>query len=130
MPSLPDLSPLELQVLRLLAGRGEASVRDLHGDMEDPPTYSTIRKIVERLEEKGAVARVRLDGRAWIYRCAVAPSSLVRREIRRLIDSLFDGAAGPLVSHLVDMNALTLDDVAEAERRLKRAGDRPRRKRT
>ena len=55
--SLPQLSRFELQVLRLLWTRSEASVADLHGDIEDAPSYSTVRKIVERLESKGAIER-------------------------------------------------------------------------
>ena len=64
--SLPQLSRFELQVLRLLWARSEASVADLHGDIPDAPSYSTIRKIVERLEQKGAIERVRVDDKAVI----------------------------------------------------------------
>ena len=129
MSELPETSPLELQCLQLLSRRGEATVRELLSDVDDAPSYSTARKIVERLEEKGAVTRVRLDGKAWVYRCTVAPAALVRRELRRVLDALFDGAAGPLVAHLVDMDALTLEDVADAEARLKaQRGTRRRRK--
>ena len=129
MPELPELSPLELQCLRLLSQRGEATVRELLSGVQDAPSYSTARKIVERLEEKGAVRRVRLDGKAWVYRCAVPPGALVRRELRRFLDALFDGAAGPLVAQLVEMDALSLEDVAEAETRLKeQARRRARRK--
>ena len=46
--SLPQLSRFELQVLRLLWDRSEASVSDLHSDIADAPSYSTIRKIVEQ----------------------------------------------------------------------------------
>src|SRR5437867_2653373 len=97
---LPDLSRFELQILRRLGARGEASARDLHGSLADPPSYSTIRKILERLEEKGAVRRVRMERRAWVYRPAVSAAAMIRKEIRLLLDGLFDGAAAQLVAHL------------------------------
>jgi predicted transcriptional regulator len=116
---LPELSRFELQCLRRLWGRGEASIREIHADIPNAPSYSTVRKIFERLEEKKAVTRVRLEGRAWIYRSTVARSAMVRKEIRRLIDSLFDGAGAPLVAHLADMDAISLEDLQDLETRLK-----------
>jgi BlaI family transcriptional regulator, penicillinase repressor len=118
-PSLPELSRFELQCLRRLWARKEASVREIQADFAEGPGYSTYRKIFERLEAKGAVVRVRLQGRAWIYRSSVAPSGMIRREIRRLVDGLFDGRSAPLLAHLADMDALTLEDLKEAEEALR-----------
>jgi BlaI family penicillinase repressor len=119
--SLPDLSRFELQCLRLFSGRGEATVRDIHASLPDPPTYSTVKTIVERLEEKGAIERVRKDGRAWVYRTKVSVPDMIRKEVRRLLEVAFDGSAAPLVAQLADMDELTLDDLREIE---KRAGRR------
>jgi predicted transcriptional regulator len=113
--TLPELSRFELQCLRRLWSRKEASVREVQADFPDGPGYATYRKIFERLEAKGAVVRVRREGRAWIYRSAVPPGRMIRREIRRLIDGLFDGRGAPLVSHLADMDALTLEELKEVE---------------
>lgn len=113
--SLPQLSRFELQVLRLLWARSEASVSDLHSDIPDAPSYSTIRKIVERLESKGAIARAGVDGQAVVYRAAVPKAALIRHEIRRFLDVMFDGSAAPLVAHLAEMDAVTLDDLKQLE---------------
>ena len=82
--SLPQLSRFELQVLRLLWTRSEASVSDLHGDIPDAPSYSTIRKIVERLESKGAIERVRVDGQAVVYRAATPRTTVISRRVTAL----------------------------------------------
>jgi len=117
-PSLPDLSRFEIECLRRLWSRGEASIREVHTDLPDPPSYSTVRKIFERLEAKGAIERVRLEGKAWVYRSRVSSSEMIRKEIRRLLDTLFDGSARPLMSHLADMDDLSLDDLRELEKKL------------
>ena len=39
-------------------------------------------------------------------------------EIRRLLDSLFDGAAGSLVAHLAEMDELSLDDLKAIEKQV------------
>lgn len=115
---LPDLSRFELQVLRKLWARGDASARQIHGDLARPPSYSTVRKIIERLEEKGAVERVRRDGKTWIYSSKVSAPAMIRKEIRRFLDGLFDGAGAPLVAHLAEMDAVTLEELRVAERHL------------
>lgn len=121
MTSLPDLSRFELQCLRMLWDRGEASARAVHGELDDPPSYSTVRKIFERLEEKGAIERVGMDGRAVVYRPAVARSAMVRKEVAAFLDTLFDGSAAPLLSHLARVKALDLDDLRAIERVLAEA---------
>lgn len=117
MPNpLPRLSRFELECLRRLWDRGEASVRDIQADLPEAPGYSTVRKIVERLERKGAVRRARLKGKAWLYRPAVPRQSLLRREIRRFLDLFFDGSAAPLVAQLAEMEALSPGDLEEIEK--------------
>ena len=123
--ALPDLSRFELQCLRHIWSHGQASVRDIHGALDDPPSYSTVRKIFERLEEKGAVRRVRKDGKAWIYCSSVSSSSMIRKEIRSFLDGLIGGSAAPLVAHLAEMNEISMDDLREIESRL---APKPRKK--
>jgi predicted transcriptional regulator len=118
MGSLPNLSRFELQCLRKLWDRGEATARQIHGDLSSPPTYSTVRKIIERLEEKGAVVRVRKQDRAWVYRSAIRPTAMMRKEIRRFLEVAFDGAAAPLLAQLADMKEVTLEDLREIESQL------------
>ena len=126
--TLPDLSRFELQLLRRLWDRRQASVRDLHRAMDDPPSYSTVRKIVERLEEKGAIERCGRDGNAWVYRSTVPRRAMLRKEIRRFLDAVFEGSAAPLVSHLAEMKETSLEDLKEIEGRVKERGRRRDRK--
>ena len=122
MATLPSLSRFELQCLRKLWNRREATVREIHEDLTDPPSYSTVRKIIDRLEEKGAIERVRKDGNAWVYRSAVSSSAMLRKEIRRFLDVAFDGAAAPLVAQLARMEELSIEDLRGIEEALSGKG--------
>jgi BlaI family penicillinase repressor len=113
--ALPELSRFELDCLRRIWARGEASARQVHADIPGAPSYSTVRKIIERLEEKGAVERARLEGRAWIYRSRVSSVAMIRKEVRRLVEMLFDGRSRELVSHLAETEEITIDDLRAAE---------------
>ncbi len=116
MGKLPHLSRFELQCLRRLWSRGEATVGDIRRDLADPPSYSTVRKIIDRLEQKGAVARVRKQGKAWVYAPSISKPAMLRKEIRRFLEVAFDGAAAPLVAQLADMNELSLEDIRQLEK--------------
>ena len=116
--SLPDLSRLEMIILKRLWSLGEGTARELQEGLEGDHGYSTVRKILERLAEKGAIEKVRLDGKAWIYRSTVPASDIIRKEIRRLLDTFFDGSGAPLVAHLADMEAVSIEDVRELENML------------
>jgi hypothetical protein len=41
---------------------------------------------------------------------------------------MFDGAAGPLVAHLADMDAVSLDDLKNLERQLGKGRRKPKEK--
>lgn len=120
---LPQLSRFELQCLRHVWEGGEASAREVHAALDQPPSYSTVRTILGRLEEKGAIARERREGNAWVYRSIVDPAAIRRHEVGRFLDTLFGGRVGDLVATLTDMEALDLEDLRELERHLDDARD-------
>jgi predicted transcriptional regulator len=55
---------------------------------------------------------------------------MIRKEIHRFLDTVFDGAAAPLIAHLAEMDELTLSDLKEVEDHLtSRRSDKAKRKR-
>ena len=117
---LPRLARLEWQVLEALWTHGKASIREIQESFPEPrPAYTTIQTTVYRLETKGAVRRVRKISNAHIF------EPLVARDIgrHRLLDeilSLFGGRAQPMMAQLAEAGKLTLDDVRELEKTVKR----------
>jgi BlaI family transcriptional regulator, penicillinase repressor len=117
----PRLSRLELQVMDALWAHGPSSIRELQErfDERDRPAYTTVQTIVFRLEVKKAVRRVKKIGNAHIFEAAVSKRAAQGRLIDELL-AFFGGKSEPVMSHLIDAGKLTLDDVKEAEKTLKR----------
>ena len=116
----PRLARLEWHVLEALWTHGKASIREIQEFFPEPrPAYTTIQTTVYRLETKGAVRRVRKISNAHIF------EPLVARDIgrHRLLDeilSLFGGRAQPMMAQLAEAGKLTLEDVRELEKTIKR----------
>ena len=116
----PRLARLEWQVLEALWTHGKASIREIQESFPEPrPAYTTIQTTVYRLETKGAVRRVRKISNAHIF------EPLVARDIgrNRLLDeilSLFGGRAQPMMAQLAEAGKLTLEDVRELEKTIKK----------
>ena len=117
----PKLSRLELKIMETLWIRGEVSIREIQEAFPEKgrPAYTTIQTTVYRLEEKKAVRRVRKVGNFHIFAAAVTRNAAQRRLVDDLL-SLFGGRTQPVMMHLIESGKLTLEDVKEAERTLRK----------
>jgi predicted transcriptional regulator len=116
----PSLTKLELQVLEALWAIGKASIREIHEAFPEPrPAYTTVQTIVNRLEGKNAVRRVRKISNAHIYEPLVAREAARHRFLDEIL-SFFGGRAQPMMAQLAEAGKLTLEDVKELERTIKR----------
>ena len=124
----PRLARLELQVLEALWAHGKASIREIQEAFPEPrPAYTTIQTTVYRLEAKGAVRRVRKISNAHIFEPLVA-RDVARHRLLDDILSLFGGRAQPMMAQLAEAGKLTLDDVRELEKTIKKLqGGKPER---
>src|SRR5215471_17055545 len=99
---------------------GKASIREIQEGFSEPrPAYTTVQTTVYRLERKKAVSRVRKIGNADIF------EPLVARDVARLrlldeILSFFGGRAQPMMAQLAEYGKLTIDDVRELEKTIKK----------
>jgi BlaI family transcriptional regulator, penicillinase repressor len=118
--SLPRLTKLELRILEALWAHGKACVREIQEEFPEPrPAYTTIQTTVNRLEGKKAVRRVRKIGNAYIYEPTV-PRDLARSRFLDEILSFFGGRAQPMMAQLAEAGKLTLDDVRELEKTIRK----------
>jgi|SRR5580765_1738815 len=119
--TLPKLTKLELQIMEALWTRDEASIRDIQESFpeKDRPAYTTIQTTVYRLEVKKAVRRVKKVGNFHIFAAAVSRNAAQRRLIDDLL-TLFGGSTQPVMAHLIESGKLTLEDIKEAEKVLRK----------
>jgi BlaI family transcriptional regulator, penicillinase repressor len=124
----PRLTKLELRIMDALWTLGAASVREIQEALpeKDRPAYTTVQTMVYRLEAKKAVRRVKKIGNALIFEPQISRTTAQRRLIDDLL-SLFGGRTQPVVAHLIDTGKLTLKDVQEAERTLRKLERKDRR---
>ena len=114
------LSRLEIQIMETLWKQGEASIREMQEAFPEKkrPGYTTVQKMVNRMEEKGVLRRVRKVGNFHMYAAAVSRNAAQRRLVDDLL-AMFGGEARPVVAHLIGAGKLTLEDVEFAEKTLK-----------
>jgi predicted transcriptional regulator len=117
---LPKLSRLDLQILDVLWARGDASVREIQEGFPEPrPAYTTVQTTVYRLEAKGALRRTRKIGNAHIFEPLV-PRDIARHRLLDTILSFFGGRPQPMMQQLVEAGKLTLDDVRDLEKAIRK----------
>jgi BlaI family penicillinase repressor len=123
--ALPKLTKIELRIMEALWTAGPSSVREIQEALpaKNRPAYTTVQTMVYRLEVKGAVRRVKKIGNAHVFEAAISRDSAQLRLIDELL-SFFGGRTQPVMAHLVESGRLTLEDVKEAEKMLKRLSRR------
>ena len=117
----PKLTKLELQIMEALWTQGQASIRDIQETFPEKhrPAYTTIQTTVYRLEGKKAVRRVKKVGNFHIFEAAVSRTAAQRRLVADLL-AMFGGRTQPVMAHLIESGKLTLEDVKEAEKILRK----------
>lgn len=125
------LSDFELEVLQLLWQLKEASTPELHQVIAAgrEVSYSTVRTIVDRLEQKGAIERSAQEGRAISFRPLFVEAQVSKSLVQTFIQRVFAGEPRPLFSHLLENESLTEEDINYLESLLaKKKGELVRRK--
>ena len=117
----PKLTKLELQIMEALWTHGLCSIREIQQAFPEPgrPAYTTVQTTVYRMEGKKALRRVKKISNAHIFEAAVSREDAQSRLIDDLL-GLFGGRTQPVMAHLIESGKLTLDDVAEARKALRK----------
>jgi BlaI family transcriptional regulator, penicillinase repressor len=107
----PKLSRLEFQIMEALWTRGECCIREMQEafPLKKRPAYTTIQTTVYRLEAKNF----------HIFAASVSRKAAQRRLIDDLL-ALFGGRSQPVMAHLIESGKLSLEDVEEAEKALRK----------
>ena len=117
-----QLTPLELEIMKVLWDRGPAFVQQVQEQLPTEPqlAYTTVQTMLGVLHRKGKVKRS-LKGRAYAYRAAVSRDQVVTSTMKDIIDRLFGGSAESLVMSMVQTRHLTPEKLERLRRRINKA---------
>lgn len=100
--TLPVLARQELALMKVIWRAGHATVREVYEALREERrvAYTTVMTTLNILESKGYL-RKEPEGRAYRYHPTQPERRVMTALVRDFVDRVFDGAATPLVAHLV-----------------------------
>jgi len=106
------LSKAETRILEQFWKLGTCSVREILDSLpeDEQVAYTTVQTLVYRLEQKGALRKVKKIGNAQLFEPAISQSQYRSGLVRDLLD-LFGGSPRVLVSNLLETGKITLKDL-------------------
>ena len=107
------LSEFELDVMNLFWQHGEASAPQIHEwiKADKDVSYSTVKTIIDRLEQKEAVFRAAQQGRTIYYAAAMEREKFSTPLLKGFLKRLFAGDPHLMVAQLLDSEQLNNDEI-------------------
>ena len=109
----------ELEIMRILWDRGEATVREMQQALPGDRHYNSVLTIVRVLDRKGHITH-RQEGRGFVYRAAAPQEESRSKMLSHVIDTVFGGSFESIVLNMVDHGDLTLEQLDEIRRKVRR----------
>ena len=125
MKNTPSISDAEWDVMKVVWDHGPLTSGEVVKHLADEKHWKprTVKTLLSRLVQKGAVASAEREGRV-LYSAKVARDALARRETRSFLSRVFDGAVAPALVHFIQDADLSSRDIAELKKILDREGRR------
>lgn len=123
-----DVTDMELAVLEVLWERGPSSRRQITDVLYPgggPAHFTTVQKLLERLEKKNCVARNDGSG-PIVFTAVINREQLISRRLLDVADKLCGGSLTPLLMNLVRAQTLTPDELHELQNLLHERNKQPR----
>ena len=103
------LSRRERQIMDVVYRLGKATVQDVLDQLDDPPSYSSVRTLIRLLEGKGHLTHV-ADGNRYVYSPTQRKETARKSALRHLLDTFFDNSVENTVAALLDVKSKELTD--------------------
>lgn len=97
---LTQLGRRERQIMDVILRRGRATAAEVREDLDDPPTYSSVRGMLRLLEEKGFV-RHEWDGPRYVYLPTADPEHVRNSAVRHLLNTFFSNSIESAVAAML-----------------------------
>src|SRR5579871_5072293 len=123
MRKATTLTSQELEIMKVVWKLKTATVRQVYETLlkERKIAYTTVMTMMNILEQKGFLKKKAAE-RAFVYAPSRPERQVIRAMVREFVDRVFNGAAEPLLLHLVEDEQLTADDLEELRRNIRPAG--------
>ena len=112
------LPQAELALMELLWASGRLTARHILGELypdSDRPQHGTVQRLLQRLEDKGFVARDRELG-VNTFSPAVTRESYATGQLETLANELTGGSLVPMITRLVEDNKLPRNEIERLRR--------------
>jgi BlaI family penicillinase repressor len=116
-----DLTRRERQIMDSVYRRGSATAADVLADLPEPPSYSAVRAMLRKLQDKGYLLATQ-DGPRYLYAAVIPRDEARESALHRLVRTFFDGSRAKAVAALLDPDegALSEDEMRELEALIRR----------
>jgi len=114
---LHRLGDLQLQIMKVLWERGQATVAEVHEIVgkEGELAYTTVATMLRKMENRGLLKH-HLSGRSFVYRAIVGEQAVSRRMADHLLERLFEGSLSDMVQHLLSTRDVSRQELSKIER--------------
>ena len=120
-PSLQQLTRREREIMDAVFALGNrASAEDIRARLVDPPSYSSVRVMLTRLERKGFVRHTE-EGVRYIYSATVSPAAAKKTALQQHLRTFFGGSLAQMVTALVRQGSWTEEELAALKAEIDRA---------
>jgi BlaI family transcriptional regulator, penicillinase repressor len=107
------LSRREREIMNAIFELGNrASAEDIRARMVSPPSYSSVRVMLARLEKKSYVKH-REEGLRYIYSATTSPAVAKRMALQQYLQTFFGGSLRQMMTALVREGSWSDDDLDE-----------------
>ena len=112
-----NLSELQISILDILWEHGELSVNEVQELLKEKRDLAatTVATILKRLEKRNIVSYKKI-GRKFIYKANIAKNEVTKNSVSSVVKNLFKGNKAALVSHLLQDDELSLDELEQIQK--------------
>ena len=122
-----NLSRRERQIMDSVYARGQVTVAEVLEDLPDPPSYSAVRAMLNKLERKQYLTHEE-HGPRYVYVPTLPREAVQETALERVMRTFFDGSPSKAVAAILDLSAveLTDDEIDEMAKLVEQARRRDR----
>jgi predicted transcriptional regulator len=115
IPTAARVTRREREILNVVFALGNrASADEIRQRLADPPSDSSVRVMLARLEQKGLV-RHAVDGVRFVYSATRSPAAAGRSALNELVQTFYNGSTVQLMTALVRRGTWSNDELDTLE---------------